>query len=272
MNRLKFLFVLFFLALASCDSGDTQTFNDYPLAVGNQWECTRNYTTENFRPIKDSVFAFMPYSAINTVEIMQKMRLKNGQEVFELKTIEGTARGHSYQNQTAGGLFRYAYYNSTPSAPRGGSTRYSLKGMTFASVEELLSVLEYGIQESANRGGDSLFYEIPPVKTLHFPYQKNFKWAFRESEPSLIEKEHLDVEPITTPIGNQNCVKTRWYWDLNRDGISDSNMEGYDYWNQNGLIKREFFIKDILATDEKNDSIGLFDIRDTYQINSFSIR
>lgn len=55
------------------------------------------------------------------------------------------------------------------------------------------------------------------------------------------------------------------------NNVYDSDMKGYDYGNQNSLIKRGFLFKDILVTDEKNDSIGLFDIRDTYQINRFSI-
>ncbi|MFQ3597644.1 MAG: hypothetical protein SNJ55_06455 [Chloroherpetonaceae bacterium] len=273
MKRLKFTLILCAVAIFGCNNSDTPIFSEYPLSVGNRWEYERVFRSENFRPINDtSTYGGFTYASPITVEILKKTRLRDGQEVLEFRSTQGFVIGYSYINQTGEGLFTYAHGASPSDIPRNAPIRFSLKGITLASVEELLSMMKGEVQAIANRGDDTLFYENPPVKSFHFPYQKNFKWAMRESSPFRIEKEYVGNESVSTPLGIQNCVKTKWYWDINGDGIYDLDIEGYDYLNQNGLIKREFFIKDVLVQNSTTDSIGFIDIRDTYQINSFSIR
>jgi hypothetical protein len=106
-----------------------------------------------------------------------------------------------------------------------------------------------------------------------FPFKVNNRWNYREQGfPWKMEKEIVGTETITTPAGIFSCYKIQWFWYINDTEISDTNITGFDYISNQGLIKRLFLFKDFIVTGNDPEPIGYFDMKDESIITSLDIK
>ncbi|MFQ6618789.1 MAG: hypothetical protein ACE5QV_08895, partial [Fidelibacterota bacterium] len=67
------------------------------------------------------------------------------------------------------------------------------------------------------------------------------------------------------------CFKIQRLFDFDNDGEWDNDIELFDYISDKGLIKRYFFLKDLIVTNERGDPIGKMDGKIVSQLIDFHL-
>lgn len=267
------------LLLSSC-SEDSVTNNPpapsadfkYPFKINSFWYyTTRNFVT-NLRP--DSISNY--FTTDTTIGYggakFIKDTIVNG-DTLKLLSNEHSTSGHShttleYYNQTDSGLMRIAFYsdgvNFGPYRPGESKFTFNINGKSFNSVNELIR--SYDTPST----GDSLVYDDPPVRVLLYPITLNTEWDFVTFGTTRITKKYTDFETVTVPAGSFYCAKIRRNWYYN-SSAADPRFISYDYFSKEGMIKRDFIIKDVAVSDTVGTPIGLIDVKEEAEINLYTL-
>ncbi len=100
------------------------------------------------------------------------------------------------------------------------------------------------------------------------------QWVYRDvdlGDEWDMDKKIIKIEEITVPVGKYNCFKIKWFWDIDDNGIWDTEISGYDYLAPIGYLKREFNFFGIIRMNERGDTLGTFDLRETYELIDYHI-
>jgi hypothetical protein len=137
------------------------------------------------------------------------------------------------------------------------------KGRYFNGIREITSYITRAIPQNIVRA-DSLIYEIPPLQSLKYPMKTESQWTYRHpGQPWQIDKKIVSYEKINVPAGSFDCYKIQWLYDIDQDGVWDTDIVCYDYICDKGLIQRSFFFKDVMIISQQSpEPIGLMDSKD----------
>jgi len=281
MLKINHSIILFFLVLliTSCKKDtnpiipNSDTFL-YPLEVGNKWEYDRHFATFNYRK-KDSIDypryddSIHYYSKI-VVEVVGKKTILDSIKASIIQSFETSSSMRSfwseqyYCNQD-NGLFLHGHRfnigggNGLPKLIN--SEKIIFKGKEFNSIDEIIQSLDFILPKAYSICSDSIIYNNPPLMVLAYPIINSGEWIFRQSnEPFAINKRVLGKENITLLSRVFLCHKIEWLYDLNNDNKWDEDISVVDFYADEGLIKRTFFVKDlVITTIASPDSNGYFD-------------
>jgi hypothetical protein len=113
---------------------------------------------------------------------------------------------------------------------------------------------------------DTLILEDPPVVCLKYPVTTGTQWLFKNIfQLSDIYKKYICFEAVTVGTATHSCMKTERIWS------NYSDMQLYDYYSKNGILKRNYTIKDVMVMDEWGKLLGYIDMNDLFQVTSFNI-
>jgi len=252
---------------------DTANFK-YPFNIGSTWSYTRVQSVENIRP--DSIinqFNMYPFNSTGTITITHDTTI-NGIQVrcfIDNYTHDTTTwQNRTYFANYDSGLVCYGYKASGGGASFPFSPSPNIKflynGNVYNRIEEIF--ISYGINSNPRFvSSDSLYLENPPVNCLKYPILIGMEWFFKRIDYDLyLHKKYLGYENISVNNNIITCVKTERKW----FGIN-SEMYFYDYHSKYGQMKRDYYIKNIIATNEFGDTLGFFDARDIVNVSSYNI-
>ncbi len=256
----------------------------FPTQVGNTWKYSQTYFNFGFEPdtlpqligepIKDTL------SGNSTTRIISRDTIYDSIEIYLFQTdwISGNNSGEMTRvcANTDSGFYMLAYQNAGWIGPPKVSTEskiyYLFNGIAFPGQDALRHYIYSRIEMPFRKIQPDTTYEDPPIRELAYPIEVGTGWTYRDTDLGHIwdmAKEVVGTEIVSVPAGNFECFKIRWYWDMDHNGEWDSTIEGYDYLTGAGIVKREFIIRDIIATNYMLDSLGTYDITDRYVLTTF---
>ncbi|MEO8210252.1 MAG: hypothetical protein ABI840_06800 [bacterium] len=254
----------------------SQSVFKYPYNINSFWYyTTRNFVT-NLRPDSLSVYfpsdtlvgygdaSFVKDTVINQ-DTVRLLRNSHSEPKHSHTTLE-------YYKQTDSGLIRIAFYsegaNFGPFRPLNTNLTYSVNGLSFNSLNE---IYEHYNSDNSVRG--SLIFDDPPITAIKYPIVQNEEWNFVSyssgTDTTRITKKFTDFETLILPSGTFYCIKIRrnWYYS---SPTPDTNYISFDYFSKEGMIKRDFRIKDIIISNS-NGPIGYIDVKEEANLNLYSI-
>ncbi len=259
-----------FLLLLSC-SRDYPISKEmdvrFPLSVGNWWALSREFKM-TFSPthsyfgdtfvVRDSI-----YWEIVNKDIIQGYSsyvLKN--ELYELGEKYSSLKWYT-DNWDGNYGFYDIGYSSGGGLPIMSDKKYKLvfAGKEFNSPKEIFE----WVQGFKSYKGDTIV-RIPPRKVLEYPLSIGKKWVSFD-DVWLQTREVIDMETITTPAGDFSCYKI----EVKIMGeIWGDDMVWYDWFSNEGLVKRYFWSKGIWV-DETGNIYGTYQCTDIYLLEDFSV-
>ncbi|TES92871.1 MAG: hypothetical protein E3J87_03845 [Candidatus Cloacimonadota bacterium] len=265
----NFLFLL--LLLLSC-SRDYPIFSPhpgyfFPLAVGNQWNYIQTSTITNY-PEQGDTFLF-PSDTIHWEIKGRKVIRRWNTYILQEDEYYFT----QYYANLEDGFYQLAYSisNSTHSYnPYKGKYKIRFKERTFNNIKEL----EIWIMNLGNFSKrdtlpllDSLIHDIR--KMLSYPPEVGDEWTFF-NYPWYAVREIIDIEEVETETGNFLCWKTRTLYDIDNDGILDSDIYWDEYYSDEGIIKRYFWLL-IDIIDKNGVKVGEGEVEDILLLKDYNI-
>jgi hypothetical protein len=262
-------------------SGTTLKF---PIRIGNIWEYSRTFYAANFDPPElEQTFGDTAF-AQSVTYILRKDTLSDTLETFVFKTmwLEDFDGNYmlEYFNNAGDGMYGYAY--STPpnwiGPPKKATTDgiyYNFKGLRYQNLDDLFANVYEKINSMPGKAADSTFLEEPPIQELMYPIEVGQRWIYRSTDYGHaldMEKEIMGRETIEVPAGSFSCYQVQWFWDWDDDGEWETDIEGYDYLCDAGIVKRAFAFFGIQVTDEFGTPLGSFDSYDIYELTGYSLK
>lgn len=247
---------------------DSSAFK-YPLTTGNQWKYKHTFTVSDIRP--DSIryyFQTYPLNDSGTVTV-------SGDTIINGITCKIVIDDY---NSGSGRVFR-SYYTNTDTAlllvayripNRGGyifpkdrqGLSFKFNGISYRNLHELSQFLEYpGLS-----GNDSLIIQNPPSSNLKYPILTGKEWILRTLPFTTFTKKYTGWENIIVSGQSITCIKARLSW------VSYPNITIDEYYSKFGKMRYDSFEDDILvSTPENPDGIGYVDIKDVFNVTSYTI-
>ena len=274
---------LFLLPYCDDDPPEEVGFR-YPLAIGNTWEYTRQW---NWFHYTDSAAA----NYDDTTTMLSDIRVM----VMDTGSVGGTSglyrtatSGHhgldslqasQYYGQDVDGLYYYGGETyGIASLPKGRSAWKSqagllFKGRYFSNVNELFQIFRDALPGPFPLVVDSteLIIEDPPVMVLQYPLEKGTTWTVLNEEGFWIDKVVMGEEEVTVPAGTFECVKVKWFYDLDGDGEWDTDVFVEDNIGEVGLVQRKFMIFGGITTNEYGEDTGYSDHTISYTLEAVSL-
>ncbi len=264
----NFLFLL--LLLLGC-SRDYPIFSPhpgyiFPLAVGNQWNYIETFTLTNYPEQGDTFFSS------DTIH----WEIKGRKVIRRWNTYilqEDEYYFTQYYANLEDGFYQIAYSISNPPHsynPYKGKYKIRFKERTFNNIKEL----EIWIMNLGNFSKrdtlpllDSLIHDIR--KMLSYPPEVGDEWTFFNS-PWYAVREIIDIEEVITETENFLCWKTRTLYDIDNDGILDSDIYWDEYYSDEGIIKRYFWLL-IDIIDKNGVKVGEGEVEDILLLKDYNI-
>lgn len=250
---------------------ETDVIIKYPLEKGTVWEYNRTMAFTNFRPsISGTSYSETTYIQTGYVQVAGEkifydtIRTK---QVLEVSHGLRTLVSEKYYLEKPEGLYLYGYKGGSNFTPKtSNSVGYKFKGIQFNNPQEILEYLE-GMQNGLNKKSlDSINIEQIPLIVYKYPIEVGAHWNYLEKIeyiPFLIDKKVVGTELVHLPIGFFNTYVIQWLYDMNSDGIYDTDLDFKDYVCKEGLMKRVLKIKDLaITTVDSPEGIGLVDYED----------
>ena len=266
------------IGLAACMVNvEPEPVQRYPLAPRNTWTYQRTLSTLNFRPMGGASMNDTTVHAVEMVKIIGQEALPGIGNSWKFLATDDDGNGvlTSYIfYQEAGDSLQYrAYTNGSVFSPRQKQLlRYAYGGTVSNSLIELADGIEQTGHPTRGMLRDSLTIEPAPVTTYLFPLTEGREWIYR-TIPFVITKKVTGTTTISTHAGRFATTRIHWFWDRDADGFVDTTIDGYDYVGQKGLIKRSFFLKDLVAYGPNSPTpIGYFDLSDDFDLTSMDVQ
>lgn len=283
-NLLVLSFTFFILLLVSCNENPMQPNNSsednfkYPYSINSFWYYkTRNFVT-NLRPDSLSV-----YFKTDTTVGFGDSKFSNDTMINNetLRVLRNShyngSHGHTTVelfNQTDTGLIRVAFYsdgaNFGPHRPNDNSIRYSVNKKIFSSIEELFSYYKNDF-DFDNSNDTALIFDSPPVVAIKYPITLNTEWLFKNVGTTKFTKKYLNFENVKVQSGSHYCIKIQKIWCLDNSLTPEPNLIHYDYFAKEGMVKRDFKIKDIAISNSMGNIIGYVDAKEEAELNIYTL-
>ena len=280
MRHSIILFIVILMSSIGCDNTTESKLDSfiYPLTIGNTWNYERQFKIYNVRPdsLKDQ-FEYA-YTSVVEVTVTKMVDLTGYDNTIEMMAVETsdfrTVTGYNYYLEQNDGMYLAGYKSAGDiGMPKQKVIKeIRLAGHSFSSFAELLSVLT---PETVlfNSKQDSVYLENPPVKVLEYPLTEGKNWTFRPvGPPWRIDKEIIGNETIETDAGSFECFKIRWLYDLDANGIWDTDIFIIDYLAEEGLVKRVVDIRDVPTTIGPFDEGALTDYLEEFTLMEYSLK
>lgn len=275
----SFVVSMFLAVIFRCSENKPTRFKEgdfaYPLKVGHTWEYARESSTFNFRShATDTIRSDTTTFSNVFMEIVGIDTLRDSISTYvfyeQLTDMENrTSKSWSYYNSQDDGLYFVAYKDPGYVIPKSmAKKRFYFKERYFSEIWEITSLVEKEIL-STNQRLDSLYYEDPPLKSLHYPLKTGSQWVYREGQDSWrIEKKVSGKEKVRVPAGEFICYKLQWLFDMNGDGEWEDDIEFFDFVCPQGLIRREILLTDVgwFQGDHPYEPMALVDLKDEFQL------
>jgi hypothetical protein len=245
-----------------CPEVENSSVFDY-IYARNEVRSNRIVTLKEFDHSTGSVY-----------ELEQKSYIENGQpQMF---------RDWKYYTNTEDGLFYLgskfpAGITATPKyekmSDRPGNSFYILfDGKYFTSIGAITEYVEFAVNKHYT-AMDSIQVEKYPVKILPKNLRTGKQWTARTAgNPWRVDKKIVGKEVVDVPAGRFECYKVQWYMDFDNSGEWDDDLIYYDYFSSEGLIKREFYFKNLtLMSMESPDPEGYFDSHNIKVLSGFDV-
>lgn len=244
----------------------------YPYKLNSLWYYTTRTFFTNQRPDSITVYYGRDTTLGYGSASFTKDTIINSDTLKLLRnTHTDPQHGHTtleYYKQTDTGLIRIAYYsdgiNFGPFRPEN-NFKFTFHGKSYSSINELLrnSKYDYAVSDT-----NQLFFDDPPLTVLKYPIAQNVQWEFINYNPPLVTKKYTNYETVTTPAGTFYCIK------IKRDvhyssGTPDPNYLYFDYFSKDGMVKRDFTLKDILVSNNFGQIIGYIDVKEEALLNIY---
>lgn len=254
---------------------DTTSRNNfkYPYNINSFWYySTRNFVT-NLRPDSVGVYfstdtligygdASFEKDTILNQDTVRLLRNSHSEPQHSHTTLE-------YYKQTENGLIRIAYLsdgiNFGPYRSSNNNLKYSVNGKSFRSLND---IYEYYKMENSTSG--KLVFDDPPITAIKYPIVQNEEWDFVSYGTTRITKKFTDFETVNSAAGSFYCIKIRRNWYYNSPA-PDTNYISYDYFAKEGMVKRDFRIKDILISNQSGTPIGYIDVKEEANLNLYTL-
>ena len=199
----------------------------------------------------------------------------NGDTLRLLKNSHST-EGHShttleYYKQTDSGLIRVAFYsngaNFGPFRPSANHLKFNINGRSYHSIKDLMNSYknEYDMRDST-----PLMFDDPPLRTIKYPVVQGSEWVLVNYGTTRITKKYIDFETVVLPSGTFYCAKIQRQWYYNSP-TPEPNSISYDYFSKEGMIKRDFLLKDVLISNSLGQPIGYIDVKEEDFLNLYSL-
>ena len=273
--------VLFLFSSQGCkkdkdddNSNGMNPLTSYPVETGNYWEYDRLIT---FDGVNDTLFPDPVYN-LHHVEVTGKVSFNDSLQPWEFsETIyqEGMNNqyGKAYFTNEEDGFYNHGYIPTNVAMPLKNSVNVLFGNKKYSSVPQLVNTVtgQYIPDKSGvNALSDStIFYEIPPVKSLHFELKKGAEWTYREtSGAGKLNKKVVGTTILNAPAGVFNCYKIKLLY----QNSTYENITVYYYVANIGLVKKEVFINDISFTDSEGNVIGTGDYEEILILTGYSVK
>ncbi|MEO7357413.1 MAG: hypothetical protein ABIY50_07855 [Ignavibacteria bacterium] len=249
----------------------------YPFEINSFWYYgTRNFTN-NYRP--DSLIAYFPTDTLEGVggAIFLKDTVINN-DTLRLLRNSHSVTGHSHATlelykQTGSGLMRMAFYsdgvNFGPFIPNPNSARFKFGGKEFRSVKDIFNYYKNDLRDYMT-GDTTLIFDDPPVVAIKYPIVQNTEWDFNIVGTTKMTKKYTTFESVRLNDVSYNCIKIQKQWYMNGSSTPDPNLIFYDYFSKDGMIKRDFTIKDIAINNSFGQLIGYLDAKEESFLNFYT--
>lgn len=279
-------FVLTFLISAACENEDEPTLAtfQFPTEIGNSWKYAYQMSSNNWEPAGAGAGYGINMFDTGTTEIVSLDTLNDGTIYYRFET-EWISRDNPnpsirHLGNNDNGMYLYGYsniYRTGPPKVNANENGYLIfKGQKYRNYNELYSIIIQSVKgiSVARVTGNGLTIEERPIKELTYPLLVGKQWVYRDvnlNDAWDMDKKILKIENVTVPAGKFICFRIEWFWDIDDDGVWDTDITGYDYLAPIGYLKRQFDWTGIIQTDELGDTIGTFDSRDTYELIDYQI-
>ena len=176
--------------------------------------------------------------------------------------------------QTDTGLVRVAFYsdgvNFGPFRPNPNSVTLSFNGKNYHSLNEIFNYYKYDLIDNFS-GDTTLIFDNPPKVAIKYPIVQNNEWIFNIVNSATKQtKKYTTFETVNSMGISYYCIKIQKQWYLDGSNNPDSRLIFYDYFSKEGMIKRDFIIKDIAINNSLGQLIGYIDAKDEAFLNFYT--
>jgi hypothetical protein len=180
--------------------------------------------------------------------------------------------GLEYYESNEKGFFLHGYlsYGGTIAPKRSPlNQRFMFKGNAAPSISEFVWRITRPYEVSPL---DTIRREYPPLMVLQFPLDVGTAWTFRGPGSYIhIDKKVIGRVDVAAAGNTYNCFEVQWLYDMDNDGVTDTDLTVIDCIASEGLIQRTIqFSNIVIATSESPEGIGLIDSRQVYLLTSNS--
>jgi len=250
----------------------------YPFTIGSTWSYTEVISLGNVRP--DSIkYKIDTTTRISTsiITITHDTTINGAQtRCFAETFTQGTTNWYSraYYANSDSGLFRYGFTYSggglyLPSGP-SSNIKFLYNGILYNDpMEIIISLGKFSNPTNMSADTVPIILDNPPANCIKYPIILGTEWFFKRYDNNLyVNKKYIGYENILVNNNMISCVKT----ELKVYGsVSSSTDYLYDYHSEYGQMKRDYYFKDVIFTNELGISIGLMDIRHVVDVTSYNI-
>ncbi len=254
----------------------------FPLAVDNFWEydITKEHTfydTSGAQASVDTMTGRGSTTIGGAVSIPEIPTPYSFITTWELDQYDSGEQEGFCHNQ-ADGFYVTISSGAWTGPPKlvPGQPYYEFKGIKANSLNELSDYFYNSHRQiTAFKPNVQLDSEDRPVRNWAYPLEVGTEWLYRDTlEGDLfdIQKSVIGTERVTVSAGKFNCYKMKWQWDIDKDGVWDSDIAGYDYLSEIGTARRVFIMRGLAHRDYDHHVIGTLDIIEDYSLTAYDVK
>jgi hypothetical protein len=273
MRRVAIVVTAFFamtLITVSCkqSTGPSPVSASYPFAAGNSWTYLITDSMTNIKILRpgwnrqDTVV-----HSVATVTCQGKVVLRDSLTAWCLRTVYNNQQYTADHYYTFPGdtmkCVAYAGSEIMTLPKHNPEVRFQCGGRTFSSLAELKRTLIPDDPGFAPSPAGEIVYETDPPVALIYPLAIGRNWDYRTGSNGIVQihKTIIETGTVRVPAGTfeASVIRWQWRWTFGGDPGWDSTMTGYECVSHQGLLKREFLIRNFAVTDEESNVFATMD-------------
>lgn len=244
----------------------------YPLKTGNTWTYTRtislNYKLKTGTRAPETTTATVTVQVIGEETIFDSLATIKVRE--QIQEGANTVTSHNFYESNGASLYLVATHNGPLVLPKRAAGDIRVFDRTFTSLFDVLAAAEGTIASAAN---DSVHLENPAKVVLSYPLEAGKEWPYSEkNKPRLVSKRVAGETEAKTLAGTFQTVKLQWRMDFSGDGEIDNNVEFFDYYAEQGLVKRSMVIRNLPLVDNQGYNIGSYTFSDVSELIAYTVK
>jgi hypothetical protein len=238
----------------------------YPYQDGMYWFYNNRTFFYNIHP--DSASIYIPNDTIKGtgISIFSNDTVING-VVSKLLRSEHVSPTHSHFTlesfiQTDTGLIsNFGGETGRSFGPYSPNSKikFIFNNREFYSIQDILIYYKSGFNT------DLAIVDTTPVNCIKYPVVSGTEWHFNSLGNGLnVYKKYNGISDVSTPLGSFKCMQVQRIF--KNSSTPDTNLVFYDYLSEKGMVKRDYFIKNIEIYNSSGQHIGYFDVKEEYLI------